>query len=800
MKNFRKSVLLIVPSCLLSPFAGFAQGGSVDAGFATGAGADDIVNAVALQSNGKLLIGGYFTEYDGVAIGSIARLNSDGTQDNSLSTGTGFDNAVQAIVVQPDGKIIVGGIFSEYNGVARPGLVRLNSTGSVDATFSTTGVLGNINTIALQSDGKILIGGSAVAVVGGFTANMARLNLNGGIDNTFDVDPGPNGTALMNAVQPDGRILAGGYFTAYHGTTPMYIARVETNGTKDANFQGGAGTSAVVRSISVQPDGKIIIAGSFTLYNGTTTTRVGRLLASGAIDTGFNVGSGANSIVHTTTVQPDGKVFIGGLFTTYNGAARSRIARLNANGTVDNTFNIGTGANDVVRAIAVQADGKVVVGGGFSAFNGTARGRIVRLHALSPVVTGTVNSTACPGSNINVPFSINSAFQAGNVFTAQLSNASGSFTAPVNIGSLTGTTAGSIPATIPAGTAPGSAYRVRVVGSLPLAYATDNGANITVSPVVTYYADGDADGLGDPATTTSGCTAPNGFVADNTDLCPLLNGTAGTACNDGNAATVNDAINANCQCLGLLAGVRISAKILLDGPFVSGTGLMNDDLRAAGLVPVVEPYTALGYVHTSGGGGEAAAAVVFAAQGNNAVVDWVLLELRNGAGLQQVVATRSALVQRDGDVVDIDGLSPVAFAAAAGSYALAVKHRNHLGMMTAGQVAMNSTPIVIDFTATATSTYGTAARKTVGSKQVLWAGDATGNGILAYTGTNNDRDPILTAIGGAVPTLAITNTYARTDTNMDGAIKYTGTGNDRDVILVNVGGAVPTAVRVAQIP
>ncbi len=795
----RSSLLAITAWLMLMPANAVAQGGSVDASFATGLGADDLVMAIVPQSNGKILIGGFFTEYDGAVVGSIARLNSNGSLDNTFSSGVGFNNAVQAMAMQSDGKILVGGTFTEYNGTARNSLVRLNATGTLDPTFVATAVQGSIHTIAIQTDGKILIGGAGVALVGGTAVNIARLSATGSLDATFDVDPGPNNTVQSSAVQTNGKILASGFFTTYHGATPAYVARVEGTGLQDAGFQPGSGPSGAVRSLAVQPDGKILITGSFTTCNGVTSNRVARLLSTGALDPSFSVGVGANSIVHAAALQPDGKILIGGLFTTYNGSARNRIARLNANGTVDATFNVGTAANDMVRAIAVQSDGKILVGGGFTSFNSAVRGRITRLHAVSPIVTGSINGPICPGAGIAVPFTINGSFLAGNVFTAELSNSAGSFIIPTVIGTLTATSAGTVNATIPQGTASGAGYRIRIVSSSPLAYATDNNSNIAVSATTTYYGDADADGLGDPATIATACSVPVGYVLNNTDLCPQLNGTVGNTCNDGNTSTVNDVITAGCQCLGTPAGVRISPKVFLEGPFVGAASLMNDGLRSSGQLPLLEPYSAQGYAQV-GGGGETVAPGIFSVTGNNAIVDWVLLELRNGAGFQQVMATRSALVQRDGDVVDLDGTSPISFEATAGSYAVVVRHRNHLGVMTAGLVALGNAPVTIDFTLAGTSTYGSAARKTVGSKQVLWAGDVAGNGMLMYTGTNNDRDPILAAIGGALPTNTVVGTYAQSDTNLDGVIKYVGVGNDRDIILINIGGTVPTAVRVAQLP
>ncbi|MBS1583501.1 MAG: hypothetical protein JST66_14970 [Bacteroidetes bacterium] len=246
--------------------------------------------------------------------------------------------------------------------------------------------------------------------------------------------------------------------------------------------------------------------------------------------------------------------------------------------------------------------------------------------------------------------------------------------------------------------------------------------------------------------------------------------------------------------------VRVSAKAWLDGAYDSGSGQMRDDLRAAGLVPTGEPYTALGFAQVGNGGGETCSAGVLAVTGGNAVVDWVRLELRSSAVPSTLVCSRQALLQRDGDIVDTDGTSPVSFSVASGSYYVAVRHRNHLGAMTAAAVALTSSATTVDLRSNATATYGTEARKAVGAAMVLWCGNVFRDATLKYTGANNDRDPILVRIGGAIPTATITGGYYLEDTNLDGTVKYTGASNDRDPILSNVGGSVPTATRTEQLP
>jgi PKD repeat protein/glucose/arabinose dehydrogenase len=243
-------------------------------------------------------------------------------------------------------------------------------------------------------------------------------------------------------------------------------------------------------------------------------------------------------------------------------------------------------------------------------------------------------------------------------------------------------------------------------------------------------------------------------------------------------------------------GVRV--RVALQGPYNEGTGLMHDGLRTASLIPQTEPYTALGL--TQGGGSATVTPARLAQTGKNAVVDWVLVELRSKNNPAQVVATRAALLERDGDIVGTDGYARLNFALPADQYFVAVRHRNHLGAMTLQPVALGTGDAVVDFTLPGTATHGVAAQKnTANGKRALWAGDVHFNGQVKYTGAGNDRDPILAQIGGMVPT-ATFNGYVQADVDLDGVVRYTGAGNDRDVILQNIGGTVPTQVVWGQLP
>ena len=247
------------------------------------------------------------------------------------------------------------------------------------------------------------------------------------------------------------------------------------------------------------------------------------------------------------------------------------------------------------------------------------------------------------------------------------------------------------------------------------------------------------------------------------------------------------------------SSVQVAPQLLLEGAWDATAGLMRDDLRADGLIPLTEPYTALGFAQVAGGGGETVAQSVLNTTGSNAIVDWVRVELRSSGSPGTVVATRQGLLQRDGDVVATNGSSALTFNVAPGNYHVAVRHRNHLGAMTANAVALSGTSTAVNFRGTVLATYGTEAQKTIGSVRALWAGNAAGDGELKYTGIGNDRDPILTRIGGTNPNSVAAGYYVE-DVTLDGLVQYAGTGNDRDPILVNVGATTPNAVRTQQLP
>jgi uncharacterized delta-60 repeat protein len=427
--------------------------GTVDATF--NPNPNSTVNTIALQADGKILIGGFFNSLSpngGVAImrNRIARLNPDGTVDPTFDPNASA--SVRALTVQPDGKILVGGLFGNIGGANRNRIARLDPTNGAADSFDPN-ANNTVFAIAVQADGKILAGGnfSGANSIGGQTRNrIARLDPTTGLADSFD--PNANGGLVAIAIQPDGRILVGGSFNGTNsigGQARNRIARLDpVTGLADgfnpnANFQvsaitlqpdgkilvggdfngvnaiGGAARNNIARldpntgvadsfdpkasnqasvfAIALQGDGKVVAAGNFTTIaaNGATAVprnNIVRLETDGRLDRTLDLAI-VGTQVRTIAVQPDGKILIAGRFSSVLGVSRNKMARLNSDGTLDMAFNpnVVTGLFGVV-AMALQADGKIIVGGDFNGFGTTIGGQSRDYIARLDPVTGAADS------------------------------------------------------------------------------------------------------------------------------------------------------------------------------------------------------------------------------------------------------------------------------------------------------------------------------------------------------------------------------------------------------------------------
>lgn len=467
-------------------FSAKTQSGALDLSFPSSVGCNDAVYSTSIQSDGKIIIGGKFGAYDGDLRDRIARVNSDATIDLSFNPGTGANLPIWTTSVRSDGKIIIGGEFFTYNGSSCSRIALLNSNGTFDATFNpgpgNTGASGTVYTTSIEnSNSDIYIGGDFTTFNGTSRNRIARLNSNGSLDVSFNPGTGANATIRNTNIQSDGKIIIAGNFTSFNGTGRNRIARLMSYGGIDLTFNPGTGANDIIYTTSIQNDGKIILAGNFTSYNGTTRNRIVRINADGTIDASFNPGSGANNRIYTTSIQSDGKIIIGGSFTSINGTSRNGIARLNADGSLDLSFNpgTGTGVTSTVYTNSIQSDNRIIIGGGFFSYNGTNRGGLARLHNNIITTTPFGPASYCSGQSLSVSYSVTGTYNAGNIFTAQLSNSAGSFASPTTIGTLASTTSGTITTTLPFNA--GSGFRIRIVSSDPVAVSTDNGSNLTLS-------------------------------------------------------------------------------------------------------------------------------------------------------------------------------------------------------------------------------------------------------------------------------------------------------------------------------
>ena len=419
--------------------------------------ANDEILAMTVQPDGKILVGGYFFSFAGQpSIGGqprnrIARLNSDSTADSTFNPNA--NDLVRAFAIQPDGKIIVGGNFTQMGGQTRNRLARLNSDGTLDTAFNPNAGE-QVTTLAIQADGKILVGGRFTAIGGQPRNRIARLNSDGTVDSTFN--PNADSEVQTLIVQSDGKILVGGGFNNIGGQFRRGVARLNPDGTADAAFTANAGGG--VFALAVQPDGKILVGGFFTTLGSIQRSNIARLNSDGTVDSAFD--PNANSTVFAFVIQPDSRILVGGAFTMMGGLTRNRIARLNSDGTLDSALNSSVGGGSpVVRTLAIQSDDKILLSGLFGGVDGLTRSHIARLnpvaactHSLSPtsVAVGaiggssTVAATVSGGKNCTVTAQSNHSWLTASVvsnntvtYTFQTNNTTNPRSGTISIGGQT---------------------------------------------------------------------------------------------------------------------------------------------------------------------------------------------------------------------------------------------------------------------------------------------------------------------------------------------------------------------------
>ncbi len=356
--------------------------GGVDVAFDPGSGANADILVVVAQPDGKLLVGGAFTQLNGAAFGRIARLHADGSPD--LSFNPDADGDIRALSLLPDGRVVVGGAFSAIGGQPLAHLARLEADGSVDGEFDA-GVEGTVQALALQPDGGLVVGGSFVTVAESGRPYLARLGVDGALD--FGFTPMADAPVHVALVQHEGHLLVAGEFTAVDGTTRNRIARLAPDGRVDKTLE--LVPSATLQAVAVQPDGKVLLGGEFTTLGGVSRNYIARLNSDGTLDDAFD--PQASNRVRAVAVQPDEKVIVVGDFTSLKGVARNRIARLHPDGSVDLGFN--PNANNNVYALTLQPDGKVLIGGAFSSVAGVTRNSLARLNPDGTLDTGFNPST-----------------------------------------------------------------------------------------------------------------------------------------------------------------------------------------------------------------------------------------------------------------------------------------------------------------------------------------------------------------------------------------------------------------------
>ena len=360
-------------------------------------------------NNGKIVMAGGFTAVNGLQRNCVARLNGDGSLDARFSPGDGANGPIYAVALQDDGKVVIGGEFTTFDRVPRNRIARLNENGSLDLGFDPgAGANGPVYALAVGKPAALQVGatntGSGPAE---YSTNINAGATSGIIEITYDFGIDPD----MLRVYYENRLI----FDT--GLTNYFILMTNADGTITSNsapvtvtFPYGPGTATnvtiVINEGSVDPGAVwsysaiirpalttgILVGGDFSLFDNFEVNRIARLNPNGSLIRSYATGTGADGSVQAIVLQRDGKVLLGGAFNQLNSLPRKGIGRLNADGSVDKNFHIGIGTDGTVFSIAIQPDDRILIGGAFTAVNLTRRVCVARLFPEGPVDTSFMDT------------------------------------------------------------------------------------------------------------------------------------------------------------------------------------------------------------------------------------------------------------------------------------------------------------------------------------------------------------------------------------------------------------------------
>jgi uncharacterized delta-60 repeat protein len=370
---------------------GLCSGINLGSGATYGAQAGEVKD-IALLNSTTLLLAGSFTEFNSLSAKNLVALNLDGSPSNLFASFKGLDFDVNGILIQSDGKVVLGGDFSLYDPIRVNGVAKFSSDKTLDEDF-TSKVLNYDNIISVadlmldSSDGVWL--GGFIGVNGNHAANnIMKLRSDGTIDSSCASSMGTGFNFFVNrfVMQNDGKMIVNGSFDTFNGSSASRVLRLDASCNLDSTFHANSTFVGGVSSSYVLSDGKILHVGSMSNYASTSVNKVIRVLANGTLDTTYP-NNAVKPAINASFVDSSDRLYIASASGTFNGTAVSNLSRILPNGIVDSSFNVGTGFDTIPTVIKVL-NNKVYVGGGFTSFNSLSRKYFIILNE-----DGTENTT-----------------------------------------------------------------------------------------------------------------------------------------------------------------------------------------------------------------------------------------------------------------------------------------------------------------------------------------------------------------------------------------------------------------------